>query len=446
MPIALNESIAAHLAEARDSIMPSEDPPRIGWAWMMEEYRVSSERAFRGPNGSLTVGDGGIAALETAISELLRDQNTRTLWREEDIWTTVLSLLGAAALNNQLDLLSAVRKIRRPEAVRSVAAIANVSWASAPQTFGNFSIAALDKPEQARDLAAFLKVDGLGLEAIAEHSVQLHRAFGPHVLATSTSPRQGEFAHSDFARELDDLIGLTLLFAPNLNDFNVLSRRGSTNRPGMRGLALDRGALAQLLSDKGSGELAASVLSIAGWGGQTGIRWYSASPMPLDQLLAGEAGAIVGDLLRATDAIAQRLRVAARWYARSFWSDADDDAALALSVALDSLLTGKDAVPGAVSKGRFALLERDPAHRAERFRRYDEVYQVRNAIAHGGDGTRRLEAIGGANSMLEDARWVAEKLLELRRVSKPLTDKAFRELWDGVQWGTVEWASPRTSA
>jgi hypothetical protein len=97
-------------------------------------------------------------------------------------------------------------------------------------------------------------------------------------------------------------------------------------------------------------------------------------------------------------------------------------------------------VPGAVSKGRFALLERDPASRSAKFDRYEQVYKVRSAIAHGGDAGRSLEKVGGARSLLEDARWTAFKLLELRAIARPASDSDFRDMWAAVQWGTITWA------
>jgi hypothetical protein len=232
------------------------------------------------------------------------------------------------------------------------------------------------------------------------------------------------------------------MFSDRLDEHGIYSLRGSTNRPGVRGIALDRGALGDLLAETGSAELAARVLTITSWGAGNNFMWTSASPMPLDGLLDADLLSLLGDLLAADDAIAQRLRVAARWYARAFWAGAEDDAALAVSVALDSLLTGKDAVPGAVSKGRFALLERDPAARGTRFDRYEQVYKVRSAVAHGGDATRPLARIGGARSILEDARWTARQLLALRQISTPKDDAAFRELWGAVQWGTLPWTEP----
>jgi hypothetical protein len=351
-----------------------------------------------------------------------------------------LSLLAAASAGRVPDLAEAIERIVKPRPVRIAAALANVAWTTGPVVLGSLTLARVQDESDARELAASLELAKLAEPGFISHSQQLLREFGSFVLATSTTPRQGELAIEDFERVLEDLIGLTLMLSNDLDAYGVFSLRGATNRPGIRGTTLDRSAISRLLADNGAGELGDRVLTITGWSSGNHFRWHSANPLPLDRILDADRRSDIGDLLLAPDVIAQRLRVAARWYARAFWAEAQDDAALAVSVALDSMLTGKDAVPGAVSKGRFALLERDTAARAARFDRYEEVYRVRSAIAHGGDATRRLAQIGGARSILEDAQWVAMRLLELREISAPADDKEFRELWSAVQWGTVNWA------
>lgn len=436
----LGTSIAADLAGVKAAIRETSADPRIGWAWLQADYRASPGRAFQGTGRALTVEDHGMPALEAAMDALLSDQRVRAAWRDEDLWTTVLSLLAAAADDDSLDVEAAVRKLLKPSAVRIGAAIANVTWAAEPASVGGLTIAQLEKQTDALSLADVLGLDGRERHAFVAHSRQLLSEFGGFVVATAKSDRQANLAYKDFSRTLEDVIGLILLLSDRLDEHGIYSLRGATNRPGVRGIALDRGALGHLLADKGSAELAARVLTITGWGAGNALLWTSADPMPLDRLLDAHLLPLLDDLLTAKDAVAQRLRVAARWYARAFWADSEDDAALAVSVALDSLLTGKDAVPGAVSKGRFALLERDPAARGARFDRYEQVYRVRSAVAHGGDATRPLARLGGARSILEDARWTARQVLALRQISTPADDAAFRDLWGAVQWGTLAWA------
>lgn len=442
MNMTVDKDVATLLETVKAGVRETSADPRVGWAWLEADYRASEARAFYGKGGALTVGDEALPALEEAVGRLLSDQRVRSVWREEDLWTTVLSLLAAGCEDDSIDLEPAVRKLVKPAPVRISVALANVTWTSEPRSIGGIMFARINSPEDAALVANQLSLDGRGARSFVDHARQLLREFGDFVAATATSPLQGELAYEDFTRKLDDLVGLVLLFSNRLDDHGLNSLRGATNRPGIRGVALDRKALGELLAEKGAGELAARVFTMTGWGAGNSFRWLSVDPMPLDRLLDADLLAQLDDLLVAEDAIAQRLRVTARWYARAFWADAHDDSALAVSVALDSLLTGKDAVPGAVSKGRFALLERDPAERAARFDRYEQVYKVRSAIAHGGEATRSLAKVGGARAILADARWVAEQLLALRRISMPKDDAAFRELWSAVQWGTVPWVEP----
>jgi hypothetical protein len=434
------ESIVAALELARVAVHSTEADPRIGWAWVNPSYRASPSRAFTGPDGSMTVADAGIAPLTDAVEKILRMPGVREVWRDEDVWTVVLQLLAYVAVSPQADLDSAVDRILKPQPVRVVAALANVTWHSAPKTIGGITLARLTSEKDAKHLAATLQLDAPSTNALVHHTEQLTREFGSYVVATAASNRQECLAYDDFERSLEDLIGLTLMYSGRLEDHGIYSGRGATNRPGVRGLALDRGALGTLLTEKGAGELGARVLSISGFGYRNGFHWFSADPMPIDELLEGDEHRLIAELLQADDALAQRLRVAARWYARAFWASSEDDAALAVCVALDSLLTGKDAAPGAVSKGRFALLERNPSRREERFRRYDQVYGVRNAIAHGGGASKALAELGGSRSLLGDARWAAAQLADLRSVVLPKSDAELRDAWNGVQWATIPWA------
>lgn len=434
--------IAAELEGVVPAVRATDGDPRIGWAWMRAGYRASPSRAFRGAVGALTVADEGMPGLEAAIAGLVKDQRVRTNWREEDLWDVVLSLLAAAAhAPGSIDLRAAVRRIVKPSPVRVVAALSNVTWKANPATLGALTLSHVQREDDAVSLGVRLQLDSGAADALASHARQLLNAIGGYVVATRSTPRQGELAHVDFKRAVEDVVGLTLLLSHRLDEHGIFSLRGATNRPGIRGIALDRSALGELLVDRGAGELGALVLALTDWGANSRVRWHSADPLPLDALLDAQLQPVVEDLLEAQDAIAQRLRVAARWYARAFWADAEDDSALAVAVALDAMLTGKDALPGAVSKSRFAFLERDVTKRTARFERYEAVYQVRSAIAHGGDASRRLSEIGGARSLLADARWVAEALLDLRQLHRPENDAAFRELWAALQWGTVSWTS-----
>jgi hypothetical protein len=432
-------TIAEHLAAARIAVRETISEPRIGWAWLEPAYRADPNRAFFGTFHPLTIDDDGLLALEKAMKALLDDERVRRTWQPEDLWTTVLSLLSAAVNNPSLDLQHAVDRLVKPAPTRTVAALSNVTWTAEPTLVGDIGIASLSSNLDAESFAGLLELDGVAASDLVSHAEQLLRESGSYVVASSASERQGELAYEDFARGIEDLIGLILLLSPRLDEFGIFSLRGATNRPGVRGTTLDRVALGGLLETKGAGELAARVLSIGGWGASNGFRWQSADPMPIDSLLDGDLRPVIADLLSAGDAIARRLRVASRWYAQAFWAEVEVDAALSVSVALDALLTGKQALAGGVSKQRFSLLERDPSERPMRFKRYDKVYAVRSAIVHGGGGTRALQKLGGARSLLADARWVTARFLELRTLFAPDSDNDLMELWNSLEGGSVPW-------
>lgn len=424
---------------ATSAVSASTSSPHSQHFWSDPAYRASANRAFQGRSGAMTIEDKGMAALESGMDSLLRDQRVTTKWSKPDLWGLVLALLDAAS-QETVDLDAAVKRIRNPKPTLHLAALANVTWSAPPATFGTLTIADLRSPSDIGALATVLDLEERPRDAFVAHAQTLLDQIGGYVVASVKSPKQGELAYADLERTIDDLFGLALLLSNDLADHGVFPLRGPTNKPGLRGIALDRAALEDLLRETGSAELAAHVLELSDWGANSQYRWHSADPMPLNLILDAGSHTKIRDLLNADDPIAQRVKVAARWYARAFWANAEDDSALAVSIALDSMLTGRDALPGAVSKSRYAFLERNVHARPVKLDRYEAVYSVRSAIAHGGDATRRLTELGGATSLLQDARWVAEQLLDLRAMSKPGNDKEFRDLWAAIQWGTLAWA------
>jgi hypothetical protein len=200
----VEKDIAAELAGVKAAIRETSADPRIGWAWLEADYRASPVRAFHGRSGALTVEDHGMPALEKVMRALLSDQRVKAAWQDEDLWTTVLSLLAAASVNDSLDLEAAVRKLLKPAAVRIAAALSNVTWAAKPASLGPLVIAKFDTEEDAVSVADSLGLDTWQKEAFIGHTRQLLGEFGGFVLATATSNRQGDLAYADFNRTLED--------------------------------------------------------------------------------------------------------------------------------------------------------------------------------------------------------------------------------------------------
>jgi hypothetical protein len=157
-------------------------------------------------------------------------------------------------------------------------------------------------------------------------------------------------------RQLRNIVDLALLLERDLNGHKIY-RRGETNRPGIRGLTLDRGAIESNLEGSATLELAASQLTITEVGDIRSFNWFSAEPLPLDTLLDQSYLREAVQSCLKDDPISNRVRVAARWFAEAHYTLADDDAALALGVAMDAMLTGQNNLPGSAMADRVAMLE-----------------------------------------------------------------------------------------
>lgn len=139
--------------------------------------------------------------------------------------------------------------------------------------------------------------------------------------------------------------------------------------------------------------------------------------------------------------VASRIRLAARWYAESFWARDLDDSVLALGVSLDALIGSKSGLPGRVMRNRYALLDAAPSSRPERARRYDEIYGVRSAVAHGGTSARISEH-NFVRGIEKDITWVAWRLFEAEQAFGQELVGDLDRFFDQLRWGVISWPLP----
>ena len=237
-----------------------------------------------------------------------------------------------------------------------------------------------------------------------------------------------------------DLVALALVLEPDLDANKIYSLRGDTNKPGIRGLQQDRGAIARAAKSQPSlnSELGAAIL-IAGLFRQGySHHWYGYDPLPIDTLLGSASRrSTAARILGTATSIHHRMRTAARWHAKAHWADSPEDAMLALGIAFDALLSESGPSPGRVLGERFALLEPDRKKRPDAYRYFTkELYAARSSVAH-----------GGASSTLSDAGFVRDVASRLRTlfarldshvVAAALTsEKDLTELFDRLKWGLV---------
>jgi hypothetical protein len=328
--------------------------------------------------------------------------------------------------------------------------MANVQWEDEPAIVGDIVVGSLG--------AQFIEVvdrlaDGRNdlRGGRAEQWIERHLADSqrkdpsrpPLVVFASWTPGVQQRAIDEAERQMQDLCNLAILLELDLEILSLPSSRGGTNRPGMRGLIPDRASLQRTLEGTPSGylELACEPLCLGDFS-TTPVFWLSAEPLPLDRLLSNDARReLVSSYLTSDKPIPSRLRVAARWYADSHWASDDDDAALALGVALDAIVGTKGASPSQLMAQRFAFLEPDPAARSDRSRRYLEIFGVRSSVAHGGRSSR-LEEPGYIRGVSDDVRWAALRLVQFDQAFQPSGNKEFEDVFDRLRFGSLGWPIP----
>jgi len=249
---------------------------------------------------------------------------------------------------------------------------------------------------------------------------------------------QAELAIEQAERSIREVVDLPLLLERDLRGRKIY-RRGDVNRPGIRGLTLDRGAVEVGLREGVLGlELASfPLVQTEVFRSAASVLWYNADPLPLRELYE-QPGLLdaVGRALVDTP-IARRMRVGARWFAEAHYTSAPDDAALALGVCLDALLGGKRALPGSAMGDRVALLTAAPSKRRSARKAYMDFYGIRSSVAHGGRSTKLdADALTEAFGLAHTIAW---RLLDLEDVFQPVSDDAVDEVFDDLRLGIRTW-------
>jgi len=440
------DSIVELLAFASSQVIPA--PGREPWAygWSLDEYRHSDAAALPGPEGPVTLSSEGIASWERAAEALLSQQQIRDRWDTEEFWGLLASLVVAASgqenvpnfLTDNVELLRAIGR------ALNIDLLANVTWNRAPVDFGDIIIGDADSvflefvnKRAGRRSSVKAEAGEKWLEEQVQPRVIAEDGTRPVALACWTVG-QGMLADRELERQLRNLVDLTLLLERDLKAHKVY-RRGETNRPGIRGLTLDRGAVERGLAGSSRLELASIPLHFSALSsGSHGVRWYGAEPFPLGELISQEYlhKAVTSCLKR--NPVSNRIQVAARWFAEAHYTNAHDDAALALGVAMDAMLSGQRALPGNAMADRFALLSNNPHERLDLVKKYLEFYGVRSSIAHGGRSSK-LDRSDFINDYQTSVHWAAWRLLALGDAFSPYSEKEIDALFDNLRWGVQNW-------
>ena len=91
-------------------------------------------------------------------------------------------------------------------------------------------------------------------------------------------------------------------------------------------------------------------------------------------------------------------------------------------------------------RDRYALLDAAPVGRPERAKRYDEIFGVRSAVAHGGTSSRVSES-GFVRKIQGDVTWAARRLLCVEKAFGEDLANNLDRLFDQLRWGMIDWPS-----
>jgi hypothetical protein len=397
----------------------------------------------------VSLAGGGVDAYEQAVERLLRDGSIKDRWHPEDLWWRVAKAVVAAARSRDPASVIAARleHMRRAKRVSVLVPVANVTWGAAPLRLGD-GIVGMAGDALVSELVGLAQAgEPAALESAREWARDQQQPDGTGsatrqvVVAGFATLAQGRLAVDRAQAWVEDLCALALLSVNDPGALGLSSLRGSANRPGVRGLTLERSAVQRAFEATRGGrhEMSVQPLVLSEEGAHAHGGWFSVDPVDLHALLAdGSRRDFVLACLTSTDAIPRRLRVAARWYADAHWSLEDDDAVLALGVALDALVGARQGLPGRILAQRFAYLEPDPTLRRARVDRWNEMYSLRSTIAHGGEASKALEAFS-VRDMATEVVWTAKRLRAFDAEFHVRSEADFEAVGERLRLGEVSW-------
>jgi hypothetical protein len=331
----------------------------------------------------------------------------------------------------------------------TISLLANVQWKGPPRTLGDSVLgdagdAFIDKVNAAAGGRICVDPDVAGEWLRKDVAPRLggegesRQAQGAPVAIACWTVGQGRLGRAEVARRLEDIIGLVILLENDLQRYEVY-RRGPTNRPGVRGLVIDRAAVDAGLKGSDRDELSYSPLALSEiFGRIETVEWFAAEALPLGALLEQDSLRNEVEASLEADPLTVRLRTAARWVSDAHYTLAADDVVLALGVSLDALLAGRQALPGRALADRYALLEPVPARRPARLEQHQGFYAARSSVAHGGTSSKVSDP-EFVNGMFTAVRWAARRILELRELFKPQSDREVDRLFDDLRLGVRRW-------
>ncbi len=284
MPRQRHPEIDGLFVRAAESVIPA--PGREPWTygWGYADYRRSPEAALDSPDGPVTMSDDGRQAFEQALEALLKEDEINLRWEVQDFWFLMASFAVhlAGVQDRPSAIASGLRRVRTAPRALVVLPLANVSWNGPPVALADVLLG-LAQEDFIRGTANLGEQQDPSIAAALEEYIDDRLGHdAPVVLFACRTEGQGHLAVKQAERRLHTVLDLIILMGVNRPEYGYSSQRSPVNRPGIRGLAIDREAMEKHLDARGGAELAAQPFVSSPMGVRQSVHWYSADPLRLD--------------------------------------------------------------------------------------------------------------------------------------------------------------------
>jgi hypothetical protein len=414
------------------------------YGWCIAKYRCSERAAIRHDSArQVHLSAEGVVAYERAMNHLLKLAGVRDMYNTEELWGVLAGMIGTLPMPSTPAALvglitDRLKRLTAPPDSLVIVPIANLNPGKVLIEAGSLLIGRLGEEwrtrltERAGGQTPFSDGKQPWWNSLTDESKE-----DDVVLLAHFGRSQLNRAFRDAEEAFENLVALALVLEQDLDGRRLYSLRGDSHRPGIRGLSVDRQSLqnSAKTSPRLSRDLAAEVLVSGVSGVEVRQHWYCENPFPLQELLEGERLAEAQRLLTGRTSVHNRLRLAARWHAKAYWSSEIEDAVLALGIGFEALLSEGNPSPGRVLGERFAFLEPMPADRPTRYKLFTgEYYAARSSIAH---GAKRTSIDGDfARGMAKELRRTFLRIASLTRAQSVESEDAYVRMFDTLKWGS----------
>ena len=405
----------------------------------MESYRRSPDAAIAAGAEAVGLTREAVADFEGGVRSILSRPHAAR-WDESELWAEAAAMLARLPKRGEAVQARSIKRwlqetLSTEETVVAFLA-SNTEPPATPISMRNLVLGRVDEEwleavkRSARSRPAVKRMNDVWWLANAIGDVPAPTGFAAWV------PARGMRAVSLAEQLFDDLIATALVLEADPGAMDLWSMRGDAYRPGVRGISIHRSAISEI-EDLARRELGAQIVFADPRGQRWTVHWLGERGFPIDKLLEPARRPLIDYILSGSDTLGRRLRIGARWYAKSHWAASPSDAILALGIAFDALLAEAGGSPGRVLTDRFALLERDRAKREGRAREARRIYEARSTVAHGGESSQ-LRDPQFVRDAQEAFRRVVRSLLALRDSTSLDSEAAYTSAFDELKWGTLD--------